>query len=103
MGGVFRLPLFSVGSFAQQFPLLHRRGFTTVACVVDTDAIPIQQAPLSSGTIVVIGNEGNGLTPETVTICSCKITIPMAGRAESLNASMAAGIVFWEMVRRMER
>lgn len=49
--------------------------------------------------MALIGNEGNGLRPETVAACAHRVTIPMTGRAESLNASMAAGIILWEMTR----
>ena len=100
MGGVFRLPLFAAGDLAHTLPQLADRGFCTAACVVDEGAEPIQSAALTRGTIAVIGNEGNGLRPETIAACTRRVTIPMAGRAESLNASMAAGIVFWEMVRK---
>ena len=54
---------------------------------------------VEDGTVCLIGNEGNGLRPETVAACAHRLTIPMAGRAESLNASMAAGIVLWELTR----
>lgn len=46
-----------------------------------------------------IGNEGNGLTEETIAACGERVTIPMTGRAESLNAAIAASILMWEMVR----
>ncbi len=102
MGGVFRLPLYTVENLPEQLQILSKRGFTTVACVVDSDATSITALPFDGGTVVVIGNEGNGLTEETVASCSARATIPMMGRAESLNASMAAGIVFWEMMRRVD-
>lgn len=100
MGGVFRLPLFPVGDLAALLPHLAEQGMTTVACVVDADATVIQSLSLGAGTVAVIGNEGNGLSADTVTACTVRATIPMNGRAESLNASMAAGIVFWEMTRK---
>lgn len=100
MGGVFRLPLFAAGELPQTLSRLNERGFTTAACVVDGDAVPVQRAGLGVDHIAVIGNEGNGLRSATVQACTHRITIPMDGRAESLNASMAAGIVFWEMVRK---
>lgn len=100
MGGVFRLPLLSAGDLSQTLPALEAKGFTSVACVVDADAEAVQTVGLGGGTIAVIGNEGNGLRTETVAACTKRTTIPMNGRAESLNASMAAGIVFWEMVRK---
>ena len=99
MGGVFRLPLIAAGNLAKYLPTLHENGFRSYACVVDGDAAVVQNTVFGDGAVCVIGNEGNGLLPETVAVCSQRITIPMAGRAESLNASMAAGIVFWEMVR----
>ena len=46
-----------------------------------------------------IGNEGNGLTDELTAACPEKVTIPMNGRAESLNAATAAAILMWEMMR----
>ena len=99
MGGVFRLPLYIGGSLAEQLPILEKQGFHSFACVVDTAATAVQKTVFPDGSVCVIGNEGNGLTAATVEACSDRITIPMAGRAESLNASMAAGIIFWEMIR----
>ena len=78
---------------------LNEKGLVTFACVVDADAQPVHTAGLGRGCVAVIGNEGNGLRAETVAACTKRVTIPMAGRAESLNASMAAGIVLWEMTR----
>jgi len=99
MGGVFRMPLLRVGNMATAVEELQQRGMRTYACVVDSDATPITDASFNGGSVAVIGNEGNGLRPETVAACQCAVTIPMNGRAESLNASMAAGIILWEMVR----
>ncbi len=52
-----------------------------------------------SGGVMIIGNEGAGLTKETLEVCSHRVKIPMLGRAESLNAAAAAGILMWEMFR----
>ncbi len=99
MGGVFRLPLIVVPDFSAAIQTMQAQGMTAFACVVDADATPIQAVEKPDGSVVVIGNEGNGLAAETVTACRRRVTIPMAGRAESLNASMAAGIAMWELVR----
>ena len=53
---------------------------------------------MSGGVVSVIGNEANGVSDEVFALCD-KVTIPMLGRAESLNASMAAAITMWEMMR----
>ena len=99
MGGVFRMPLLRVGNMAQTVTDLQERGMTAYACVVDADATPITDAAFGTGSVALIGNEGNGLKADTVAACQCAVTIPMNGRAESLNASMAAGIILWEMIR----
>lgn len=99
MGGVFRMPLMRVGDMAQTVVTLQEKGLTAFACVVDASATPITEADMGKGAVALIGNEGNGLRAETVAVCKHSVTIPMAGRAESLNASMAAGIILWEMCR----
>jgi len=49
--------------------------------------------------VIVIGNEGNGLSDEAIAVCNAWVTIPMRGRAESLNAAAAATILMWEMCK----
>ena len=97
MGGVFRLPLSvcedlvqTLGECAHTLPVL--------ASVVDATALSVTAAP-KSGAVAVIGNEGNGMSEAAIAACTHRVTIPMAGRAESLNASMAAGILLWELCR----
>ncbi len=97
MGGVFRLPVHTVEDMCAAVEVWQQQGFRCWACVVDKTATPLPQATFGKGVICLIGNEGNGLRPETVAVCRNRLTIPMPGRAESLNASMAAGIVLWEM------
>ncbi len=49
--------------------------------------------------VIVIGNEGKGVSQEINEIADIKIKIPMLGKAESLNASVATGILAYEYVR----
>ena len=100
MGGVFRLPIGTVPALPETIAALQSRGMTAFACVVDPRAEPVNTAGIDSpGSLCVIGNEGSGLRPETTAACARRVTIRMTGRAESLNASLAAGIVMWEMTR----
>lgn len=99
MGGVFRLPMVIVGNMADTVRELQETGVDCWASVVDKDAEPLTKAELKPNCVCLIGNEGNGLRPETAAACAHRLTIPMGGRAESLNASMAAGIVMWEMAK----
>ncbi len=97
MGGVFRLPMTVCEDFVQTLRDLSQT-VPVLACVVDRDAVPVMNAP-KNGAVAVIGNEGNGMSRAAIDACTQRVTIPMAGRAESLNASMAAGLLLWELCR----
>lgn len=99
MGGVFRLPFFLSDDLPETLRRLQAGGMTGWACVVDADARPLPGTALGTGCVCVIGNEGNGLREPTIAACAERLTIRMPGRAESLNASTAAALVMWEMVR----
>lgn len=96
MGTLLRVPLIFTSDMAE---FIKNVNMPTFACVVDKDAVKLTDVSFDGGAIAVIGNEANGLTDETVRVCSKVVTIPMKGRAESLNAAAAAAIVMWEMVK----
>lgn len=99
MGAVFRLPFFLAQDAAQTVQKLEKNGFSCYAAVPAADAVPVTQCQFRGGCVVLVGNEGNGLTKETIQACGTRVTIPMKGRAESLNAASSAAILLWEMVR----
>jgi len=63
---------------------------------MDTDSFEMATGPL----VLVVGSEGRGLARLTRTVCDATISIPMARTVESLNASVAAGVVLAEVARR---
>ena len=74
--------------------------FLTLAAVPDANAKDIRTVSADGrGIICCVGNEGNGLSDAVKSACDEIITIPMQGRAESLNASAAAAILAWELKR----
>ena len=62
-------------------------------------SIPMYKADLSGPTAIVIGNEGDGMSPLVRKNCDVTVHIPMRGRISSLNASAAASILLYEAVR----
>jgi RNA methyltransferase, TrmH family len=60
----------------------------------------LYRANLARPLAIAIGNEGAGLTPAMLDVASDRLTIPMPGRVESLNAAAAAAVVLFECVRR---
>ena len=95
MGALLRLPVIIFGDFVKE---ISESGLSLYACVVDADAKSVTDVNFSKGSVALIGNEANGLTEDAVSV-STPVTIKMTGRAESLNAAVAASIVMWEMQR----
>ena len=62
-------------------------------------SVPMYQADLTVPAAVVIGNEGEGMSPLVQKNCDVMVHIPMRGRISSLNASAAASILLYEAVR----
>ena len=98
MGSLLRLPLIFAEDAESFLAERISEGMTVLATTPDEKAEKITDTDLSGGVISVIGNEGNGVSDGVLAVCR-NVTIPMLGRAESLNASMAAAIVMWEMMR----
>ena len=63
---------------------------------VDTDDFELATSPL----VIVVGSEGRGLSRLTRTVCDVTVSIPMVRAVESLNASVATGVVLAEVARR---
>jgi 23S rRNA (guanosine2251-2'-O)-methyltransferase len=63
------------------------------------DGVPMYDANLRGAIGIVIGNEGKGVSRIVKEKCDFTISIPMKGDIDSLNASVAAGILAWEVVR----
>ncbi len=98
MGSLFRLNVVQTDDLPFFLSKLREKGMNVYAGVPDSSALKITDADMSGGVVSVIGNEGNGITDETYNVC-VPVTIPMKGRAESLNAAAAASILIWEMMR----
>ena len=62
-------------------------------------SIPMYKADLTGPTAIVIGNEGQGMSPLVQKNCDVTVHIPMKGQISSLNASTAASILLYEAVR----
>lgn len=99
MGGIFRVPWMVLPDVFQGVEELRRGGIAVYAAALTQDAVPIQKADFSAGACIVIGNEGSGLPDDIVKACGRAVKIPMAGRAQSLNAAVAAAVAAWEMAR----
>lgn len=98
MGSVFRINWYESENIVEDLRQLSKH-FKTYAAVLDDTATDLLDVNFSKNSIIVIGNEGNGLDVEEVSACTNKITISMKGNAESLNAGIASSILMWEMMK----
>lgn len=99
MGSLFRVPVFHGIDEEEIFLKFNEAEIPSFAAVVDNNAKDLKTADFSKGGGIFIGNEGNGLSEETVSKCTEKITIKMNGNIDSLNAAMATGIIMWELMK----
>ena len=99
MGSVLRLGIIRCKDVEEKLSQLKASGFQIYATTPDSNAVPVTEIDFSKGGICVIGNEANGVSDSVISLAHRCITIPMKGRAESLNASAAASVIMWEMLR----
>lgn len=95
MGAVFRSPVVTA-SYQQVRQACADAGIPLAVTALSDKAVDLRSAPLQQ-MAVVIGSEGRGVRPEILENADRQLIIPMNPRCESLNASVAAAIVMWEM------
>ena len=103
-GAVFRVPVVEVddGRARHALDRLAARGVRRLGTVV-AGGRPYDEVDLTGPIAVVLGNEAHGLAPAFAAAVDEAVTIPMAGRAESLNVGMAGAVVCFEAVRQRRR
>ena len=98
MGAIFRVNIIEVESLAYTLKKLKNNNFNIITTSLDTNNSIYDISYNKS--VVVIGNEANGVSREVLDLAEYKVKIPMLGKTESLNASVATGIMIYEYVRR---
>lgn len=97
-GSVFRVPIIQVENNRDIRELADSLGKKLIVTSLDADDY-YYEYDLPRGVALVIGNEGNGVSNELCQMADIKLRIPMDGKLESLNASVAAGILMYEIKR----
>ena len=97
MGAIFRIKIIEVENLVQEIKEMRKHHFKLMVTSLQTKN-SIYDIDFNKK-IIVIGNEANGVSKEIQDMADEKAKIPMLGRTESLNASVAAGVVMYEYVR----
>lgn len=101
-GSLFHVPIVCGGSPREVLGSLGEAGIRRIGTVA-TGGTPYDEIDFSAPLALVVGNEANGLPEEIADQIDELVTIPMAGRSESLNVSMATSVLSFEVLRRRTR
>ena len=101
-GAAARVPVARATNLTRTLKEWSEAGLQVVGLDADGD-IPLDEFDASGPLVVVVGSEGKGLSRLVRQNCDAVISIPMAGPMESLNASVAAGVVLAEISRQRRR
>lgn len=95
MGSIFRVPIYYNSNGLKGLEELKKLGIEVYSTALE-ESSPIFEVDYDKGIVLVIGNESRGVSKEIYSISDKLIRIPMPGKAESLNAGIAASIIMYE-------
>lgn len=101
-GAVEYMPVTRVGNMVRTIDLLKNNGLWVVGAHQEADQL-IWDAPIDGPLAIVVGGEDKGLGRLVREKCDLLVKLPMSGRVNSLNASVAAALVLFEVVRQRNR
>ncbi len=96
-GALSYLPVARVGNLSRTLAELKEKGLWVIGC--DMSGGDIRESDLTGPAVVVIGSEGEGISRLVLEGCDKVVSIPLKGQIGSLNASVAAGIALYEVMR----
>lgn len=100
-GAASHLPLIRVSNLASAIRELKEAG---VFCYcADMDGVYCADANLTGPAALIVGSEGRGVSRLTKDLCDMTISLPICGSVNSLNASVAAGAVIYEIIRQRKQ
>lgn len=97
MGSIFRIPLYFVEDSIKSIDFLKAKNFKIISTSLEGEEVYSYEN--IGGRVFVIGNESKGVDPKIIHRCDKNIKIPMIGKAESLNAGVAASIIMYETMK----
>lgn len=98
-GAAYTVPVAIVNNLSQALKKMKEEGYW-VAGTGFENARDYRQGMYEEPTVLVIGNEGKGISPLVFKQCDYVVKLPMLGAISSLNASVAAGILMYEVLNK---
>lgn len=97
MGAIYRVKVIESNNLVKTIKEIKKHKYKVLATSLETES-SLYDVDFKKK-VIVIGNEANGVSKEILEIADEKIKIPMLGKTESLNASVATGVILYEYVR----
>ncbi|SEH20765.1 23S rRNA (guanosine2251-2'-O)-methyltransferase [Selenomonas sp. KH1T6] len=97
-GAIEYVPVARIGNISQTLKALKEKGFWVAGADMD-GAQAYNEADLTGALVLVVGSEGRGMSRLTKEACDFIVSMPMVGRINSLNASVAGSILMYESMR----
>ena len=99
MSGIFSIPVLTGADSEKIIASFKKNGYKVIAGALSERSTDLFSSDLRGKHLIIIGNEANGVKEETLSLCDSLLKIPMQADAESLNASVACGILAYEHLR----
>jgi len=97
-GAIFKVPVCRSDNLKITLDFLKNSGLKIIAATEKTASI-LYESELSGPLAVIMGSEGDGVSDEYLKRADVKVKIPLLGEIDSLNVSVATGVVLYEIVR----
>ena len=101
MGSTFRIPVVTTDNVAMLFETLQQAGVTVLA-TMPRGGVSMHDVDLRRDVALMMGGEGGGLSQNVMAAADAVVSIPMRGRAESLNVAVAAALLVYEARRQRD-
>lgn len=98
-GALLNTNVIMVSNIVNAINVLKKDGFWVVGTTLADDSLDYREVDYSGRIALVIGNEGKGISDIVSKACDYRVKIPMRGTINSLNASVASGIMIYEVIR----
>ena len=98
-GATAYMPIARVANIAQAIRTMKKAGIWIAGAALGEAAVDYTTADFKRDIAIVIGAEGDGIGPLVQRECDYLVRIPLEGKVQSLNASVAAGVLLYEVVR----
>jgi TrmH family RNA methyltransferase len=99
MGAIFKTKIVKIDNCVEFVKNCKNAGRRVLAAALTDESLKLGKYETKRSDVIVIGNEGHGISEDIISECTFSLMIPMTEGTESLNASVAASVILWEYAR----